>query len=126
MTNKKQALIKTNKKDFFKYWLLFTKPLHQLKGPEISVLSLLLFYYFELKEKVSDDDLVYKLLFDYDTKMKIKNELNYLDQTLQNSLTLLRKLNVIKDNKISPSFIPDINNNSNEFTLTYKFNINGN
>ncbi len=125
MSNTKQALIKTNVKNFFNHWLVLTRPLHKLKQQEISVLALLLYHYFEFKKDITNDELAWKLTFDYDTKVKIKNELNIkLDQSINNILYSLRKKKIIIDQSISKSFIPNIDlNKDNNFSLIFKFEI---
>jgi len=127
MSNTKQALIKTTSKNFFKHWLVLTQPLHKMNTQSINVTALFLYYYFEFKKEISNDDLAWKLTFDYDTKTKIKEELNISqDQVLRNMMTVLRKDKVIVDNKINKSFIPIIDlNKSNSFSLIYKFEIDG-
>lgn len=122
----KQALIKTDEKTFFKYWLIFTQPLHKLNDKDIDVTALLLFYYFEFKKELSNDEIAWKLTFDYDTKAKIINELQLSSgQILRNILTSLRKRKVITDNQINPSFIPKFNKDDKDFSLIFKFEING-
>lgn len=122
----KQALIKTTEKNFFKHWMNFTKPLHKLNNQEVNIVSLLLYYYFQFKKETNNDDIAWKLTFDYDTKAKIKEELELsTDQGMRNILTTLRKKKVIIDNKISPSFIPTIDlKKSKSFSLIFKFEIN--
>lgn len=125
MSNVKQALIKTNVKNFFKHWLTLTKPLHKLKPYEISILSLLLFYYFEFKKEIQNDDLAWKLTFDYDTKHKIYDELNVIEGTFNNTLYALRKKGIITDNKINKSFVPILNLEKDKtYSLIFKFEIN--
>lgn len=121
----KKALIKTNKKNFFRYWLIFTKPLHKLSDRDIDVAALLLYHYFELRKKVDDEELAWKLTFDHDTRVNIISELNLSsDQILRNILTSLRKNKVVTDNKVNPSFIPVLDD-TNVFSLTFNFEING-
>jgi len=121
----KQALIKTNEKDFFKHWLVFTKPLHKLDKMELEITSLLLYYFFQFKKEVSNDHLAWKLAFDYETKTKIVKEIGTNDQSFRNVLTSLRKNKVIVNNQINPSFIPIINlEKSRLFSLIFKFEIN--
>ena len=72
MKNKRQANIKTGRKKFFKHWLSLTKPFHGLRQQEQDVLALLLYHFFELKKDISKEHLVWKMVFDYDTKMKMK------------------------------------------------------
>lgn len=125
--NTKQALIKTNEKDFFMHWLVLTKPLHKLSNQKIKLIALLLYDYFEFKKEISNDDLAWKLTFDYDNRTKLKKELNIKsDQIFNNLLYSLRKDKVIIDNKLNKSFIPIFDlTKSNNFSLIYKFEING-
>lgn len=124
MSNTKQALIKTNIKNFFKHWLTLTKPLHKLKPQEMNAIAALLYYYFEYKKDISNDELAWKLTFDYDTKHKIYQELNVIEGSFNNTLYSLRKKNVITDNKINKSFIPVLDlTTSNTYSLIFKFEI---
>lgn len=123
---KKQANIKTSKKLFFKHWLNFTKPFHKLTNKEIEVVSLLLYYHSKYREETNNNKILWKMIFDYDTKMLIKKELdNMKDQILQNLLSSLRKKKVIVNNKINPVYIPDLDKDSNNFKIIYNFIING-
>lgn len=120
--SKKIVNINVDKKKFFKYWLEFTKPFHHLPEQEQQVLSMLLYHYFELKKSIKKESLIWKMVFDYDTKAKIKEELNDLpDYTLQNILSRLRKKKVIENNKINGAYIPNINNNTKQFLIAYQF-----
>lgn len=124
MSNTKQALIKTSSKNFFKHWLILTRPLHKLKPQEINTLSLLLYHYFEYKKEITNDDLAWKLTFDYDTRNKIREELNIIEASFNNVLYSLRGKNIIKDNKINKSFIPILDlKTSNTYSLIFKFEI---
>ena len=66
------------------------------------------------------------MLFDYDTKMLIKQELNIKDTVFQNTLTSLRKKNVIKDNKIINAYIPEVDSKATSFKVIFNLNIVGN
>lgn len=125
MKNRNTAIINTDLKGLMKYWLQFTQPFHNLTNQQQDVLSLLLYHYFKLKKDVKNDKLLWKMVFDYDTKSKIKKELNDLpDYTLQNILSTLRKKNVIKNNKIINTYIPKIESlKENKYALIYVFNI---
>lgn len=125
MGNVKQALIKTNVKNFFKHWLTLTKPLHKLKPQEMNALSSLLYHYFEFKKEIKNDDLAWKLTFDYDTKHKIYEELSVIEGSFNNTLYALRKKGVIKDNKINKSFIPVLDLSKDKtYSLIFKFELN--
>lgn len=63
------------------------------------------------------------MLFDYDTKMLIKQELNIKDTVFQNTLSSLRKKNVIKNNKIINAYIPEVDNKATSFKVVFNLNI---
>jgi len=123
MKNKKEVVINTNFKDLMYYWLKFIKPFHNLPEQPMRILALVLYYYFEYKEKITDDEIIWKMIFEYDTKVKILNELNIKNHTLENKFTDLRKRGVIKNNTVDKKFIPDLNINSKEFQINFRFNI---
>lgn len=124
MKNNKTVQINTNFKDMMYYWLKFIKPFHTLSEQPMRILSLLLYFYFDYKEKTSDEDLLWRLLFSYDTKVMISNELDVKVHTVENKLTELRRKKVISKNKIDERFIPNIDKDSKNFSINFLFNIN--
>jgi hypothetical protein len=123
MKNGKIANIKVSRKSLFYRWLEITKPFHKLTSQQHDVLSLLLYYFFEYKKEINTDKLCWKMVFDYDTKHLIKQELDIKDPNLQNVLTMLRKKGVIIDNKIVSTYIPNLEKDSNNFKVIFNFNI---
>ncbi len=123
MNNVKQANINIKLKNLFFKWLEITKPLHKLTQQEQDVLALLLYYHYKTKHETTNEKILWKIVFDYDTKMKIKEDLDMKDSALQTVLTKLRKKKIIIDNKISPIFIPSLELNSKNFKMIYNFNI---
>jgi hypothetical protein len=121
--NIKVANINIKLKDLFIKWLEITKPFHKLSTQHQQVLSLLLYHHYLLKHEVTNEKILWKMVFDYDTKLKIKEELEMTDNTLQNVLTKLRRKNIIIDNKISPVYIPNLALKSKNFKILYNFNI---
>lgn len=123
MKNSKIANINITIKDLFKKWLHITRLFHKLTKQEIEVLALLLYYHYQYKKDITNDKILWKVLFDYDTKHLIKEELNIKDQGIQNVLTSLRKKGIIKDNKIISTFVPELEEKSNNFKIIFNFNI---
>lgn len=123
MKNTKIANLNVTEKTLFIKWIELTKPLHKLAEQPSKVLALLLYYRFLYSRDINDDKLLWKIVFDYDTKSKIKEELNIKDGTFQNILTTLRKRNIITDNTIVSTYIPSIENNSKEFKIIFNFKI---
>lgn len=121
----KQANIKCSRKLFFKHWLRLTRPFHKLTNKEIDVVALLLYYHDEYKNETKNKKMLWKYVFDYETKMLIKKELdNMKDQILQNILTSLRKKKVVINNKINPVYIPDIKKGTDNFKIIFNLIIN--
>lgn len=123
MSNIKQANINVTIKDFFYKWVKLTKPFHNLPKQSQDVLALLLYHYYNYSKDITNNKILWKMVFDYDTKLLIKDELGIKDQGLQNVLTKLRKKGVIKDNRIIKLFIPDLEKGSNNFKIIFNFTI---
>lgn len=123
MKNIKQANINIKIKDIFRKWIEITYSFHKLTPQQQDVLALFLYYHYKFKQDITNDKILWKVVFDYETKRLIKEELNIEDQSLQNVLTVLRKKGVIKNNTIIGNYILDIIPNSNNFKVIYNFNI---
>lgn len=100
-----------------------TRPFHKLSQQQINVLALLLYYYFENRKDITNNKILWKEVFDYDTKTKIQKELNIKPQGIQNVLTALRKKKIIIDNEIIKTYVPNIEYKSTTFNLLFKFDI---
>jgi hypothetical protein len=59
---------------FFKYWLLFTAPLHKLQNKEIDVLSIILKKRYELSKIITDQSTIDSFLFSRDIRDQILKE----------------------------------------------------
>ena len=128
MTDKKIANLNVSLKNLFFKWLDITRSFHKLNNQQQQVLALLLYYHYKFKNEITNDKILWKLIFDYDTKIKIREdaifgEKGLSNSTLQNIFTILRKKQIIVDNKINPVFIPDISKNSKNFKIIFNFNI---
>lgn len=123
MRNSKVANVNVSLKSLFFRWLEITKPFHKLSLQQYKLLSLLLYYHYEYSKDIHNETLLWKMVFDYDTKLKIRNELNIKDQHLQNLLSALRKKNIIKNNTIVSTYIPELEHGSNNFKVIFNFNI---
>lgn len=125
MRNVKQANINIRLKNLFKKWLEVTKPFHGLATQPQLILSLFLYYHFTYSRQITNDKILWKMVFDYDTKKKIKDELGISDQVMQNTLSKFRRMDppIIMDGKINPAFVPNLSNGSKNFKVIYNFNI---
>lgn len=128
MSNKKIAKLNIKLKDLFFRWLDITKTFHNLNKQQQQVLGLLLYHHYTLKKEITNEKILWKLVFDYDTRVKIREDIIFGEKGLnsnsfENILSSLRKKKIIVDNKISPAYIPDLSLGSKEFDITFKFNI---
>lgn len=123
MKNVKQANINVSLKQLFFRWLDVTKSFHNLANQQQQVLALLLYHHYKLSKQITNEKILWKAVFDYDTKQLIEDELGISNQGLQNNLTKLRKKNIIKDNKILSRYVPKLEKDSKNFKVIFNFNI---
>lgn len=121
--NIKQANINIELKNLFIKWLEITNSFHHLTKQETNVLGLLLYYQYKYRHDITNLSIVWKMVFDYETKKLIKEELDIKDSVLQNVLTKLRKQKIIVGNKIVNTFIPQLELGSKNFVIIFNFNI---
>lgn len=123
MKNVKVATANIRVKQLFFHWMEITKPFHGLTNQQQKIVALLLYYHYTFQRDITNMKIVWKMVFDYDTKLKIKEELGIKDAVFQNMLYLLRKKGVIKNNKVVPLFIPVLTQDSTNFKIIFNFNI---
>lgn len=124
MKNVRVATLETDVKGLFTHWLNLTSPVHKLSKKEQSVLSLFLYYHHILRREISNEMLLWKIVFDYDTKLKIREELKMKDFALQNLMSSLRKKGAIKEKRINPDFVPILTKDVSNYKIIYNININ--
>tara|TARA_R110000868_G_scaffold11475_2_gene56161 strand:- start:2006 stop:2374 length:369 start_codon:yes stop_codon:yes gene_type:complete len=99
----KNIPIKTSSVKFYRQYLELINPLIKLRGKELDVLAQLLLYNNDLK-KIPEEHR-WKIIFDYDTKTKIRTELGLSDASMNNNLSALRKKGLIKNNQVMKNFL---------------------
>lgn len=121
--NIKEANINVRIKPFFKQWIKFTEPFHKLNKGQQEVLSLFLYHHYDLNQQITNSKILWNMVFDYDTKVKIYSELGIRSSALENILSQLRARNIILDGKISSLYIPDLAKDAKQFTIKINLNI---
>ena len=121
--NVKMANINVQLKTFFFRYVEIMTPFHKLRKQYQQVLSLLLYYHHTLSKEITNNKILWKAVFDYDTKLLISEELGIKSGALENLLSGLRAKKVIINNQISPLYIPDTSRGFKQFTITFNFNI---
>lgn len=110
-------------KSFFRYWIEFLSPIHNLSNKEMDILAFLLNKRNELSKVILDEVLLNRTLFSEETKRELREECGVSSSYFLILLCNLRKNKIVIDNTINPKFIPDLNT-INQHKLMIIFNIN--
>jgi predicted transcriptional regulator len=114
----KEIPINTNIKKFFRQYVEVLQPLFDIRSREADVFAALLYESY-LRRDIGDLKDRFKLILDYDTKIKIQEELNMTTAVFRNCLTRLRKKGLVgKYDIIKPGYL--INPDEKE-TVNIKF-----
>lgn len=125
MRGKVDSVIKipTTLDDFFRYWLEFLKPFHQLTGREIDVATALIRQRYELSKVITDDNILDKVVMSDDTRKIVREECNLSLPHFQVIMGKLKKNKIIVDGRINPKFIPNITEDHDNFQLLLLFEL---
>lgn len=118
---RREITINCNKKGFFRKYVEIAKPFFKVSSKRhLDILALLL-YYNDQKKDITDLKDRCKLVFDYDTRILIREELKISDSVLNNALVVLRKKGLIKGNNLLEPGI--MIHPEGTFELAFKFQI---
>ena len=112
--------VETTKKKYFRQVLELLKPVppfNILRAQQLDILAQFLYYNHKYRhiEKV----IRFKILFDYETKVKIREEVGISESVFNNILTSLRKANVLTSRGLVTDF--GINPDKEENGIHFKF-----
>ena len=94
--------------DFFRYWVDFLRPLHELTNREMDVLAEFLKTRYNLNKEIINDDRLDRVLMSEETKRSIRTTCGVSPKHFQVIMSKFRKNGVIRDNKIYQRLIPTI------------------
>ena len=106
---------------FFKYWLTLLRPYHGLTDKEILVLAEILRKREDISAKITDPELLDKVLFTEDVKKEIREICDIPIQYFQVMLSKFRKKGIIVNNKINQKLIPKLTPGEDTFKLMFLF-----
>lgn len=109
--------------DFFKLWIKFLHPLHNLTNREIDIIASFIKQRFHLSKVIKDADMLDRITLSKDTQKEVIKDCNITIQYLQTTMSKFRKNGVIVNGKINPKYIPNVDENSNMFTLLLFFDL---
>lgn len=108
---------------FFRYWLEFLKPFHNLTDREMQIASYLLKKRYELGKVIRDEAILDKVVMGEDVKRTLREECHISLPHFQVIMGKLRKSKVIVDNKLNPRFIPNVIEDRDSFRLLLNFEL---
>ena len=115
----KEIKITTDKRKFFRQYVEVLKPICNVRDREADVLAQLLYQSY-LRKDINNLKDRFKLVFDYDTKIKIQEDTNMTTAVFRNCISQLRKKGIIgKDNVILSQYL--INPDDKTFSVKYNF-----
>lgn len=94
--------------DFFRAWVEFLKPVHNLTNREMDVFAAFLKTRYELSKGIKDTDILNRFLMSEGTKRQIRLECGISPKHFQVIMSKFRKNGVLKDNKIFRNLIPQV------------------
>ena len=111
---------------FFRIWIEFLTPLHNLTNREKDVVAAFIKARFELSKSISDPVWLDKVVMSDEIKSKVKEECGVSDAFFQVILGKLKKTGVILEGKINSKFIPkNLELGDKTFQLLLYFDLDG-
>ncbi len=113
----RKLTIPVSKRKFFRAFVEILQPFIKLRNREGEVFAELLYHCY-LRRGMANKKDMFKLVFDYDTRERIQQELNISSAVFRNTLSALRKKRLIIDNAIPNHYLMDL---EEEINLTFRF-----
>lgn len=107
--------------DFFKYWLMFTQPLHKLTPKIIDVAACILYHRHELSKVITDETVLNKYLMSTEMREKMMVELSIPQSNYHVAINKLKKARFLIDGNVNPRFIPNVKEGAKSFNFLLYF-----
>lgn len=115
--------VPTTLDDFFKTWLIFLKPYHELTDRQIDIAACFLKHRYELSTVIKDERLLDENVMSESTKRKIREECDVTNAHFQVIIGELRKHKIIVNGAINPKYIPALKENAENFSFMLYFQL---
>lgn len=106
--NSNSSLNMSPEGDFFRVWVEFLKPIHNLTNKEMDVLAAFLKKRYELGKVITDSEVLDSVLMSEKTKKEIRELCEITPKHFQVIMCKFRKKGVVKNNRIFLNLIPTI------------------
>ena len=107
--------------DFFRVWVEFLKPVHNLTNREMDVLAAFLKKRYEMGKVITDIDSLDKMLMYEETKKEVRLSCGITPKHFQVIMSKFRKNGVIKDGRIHLKLVPSILNGGAGLVIYFDF-----
>ena len=94
--------------DFFRVWVEFLKPIHNLTSREMDVLAAFLKKRYELSKDIMNEDRLDKVLMSQEVKRQVWESCGINGKHFQMVMSKLRKNGVIRDKRLYYYLIPAV------------------
>ena len=107
--------------DFFRYWVEFLRPLHELTKREMDVLAEFLKVRYNLSREIINTDRLDRVLMSEETKRDIRQTCGISAKHFQVIMSKFRKNGVIRNEKIFLNLIPSIDKDGARLMINFSF-----
>jgi hypothetical protein len=107
--------------DFFRYWVEFLRPLHELTKREMDVLAEFLKERYNLSKEIIDSDRLDRVLMSEEIKREIRKTCGISAKHFQVIMSKFRKNGVVRDGRIHLNLIPTINEDGVGLMVYFSF-----
>ena len=94
--------------DFFRAWVDFHRPIHELTKREMDVLAAFLKKRWELSKKIKDEEALDRYLMDEEVRTQIAEECSMKMRHLRVTLSAFRKRGILVNEKFITTLLPTI------------------
>lgn len=113
-------------KDFFRMWIEFLTPLHNLTSREKDIVAALLKERFYLSQSLTNDNLIKRLLLGEDSMRRVKEDCNISKGFLSVVISRLKKRGILINGDLNQKLIPKrLSPKDKTFQLMMYFDLNG-
>ena len=107
--------------DFFRAWVDFHRPIHELTPREMDVLAAFLKKRWELGKKNKDDESLDRDLMSEEVRTQIANECNMKMRHLRVTLSAFRKRGILVNEKFITTLLPTITKDGVGLMIYFNF-----
>lgn len=107
--------------DFFKLWVEFHRPIHQLTKREMGILAAFLKERYRLGKVITDQNTLDEVLMSLETKKKIREECKTSPKYFQLVMGKLKRNKVLVNGKIDLNLIPSMTDDGVGLLVYFNF-----